>query len=137
MARIQFNDQYDNASWPAEVTANNTLNGVTNAATFDTIDCDAPTINLKITELGNNKTIKFKLQESSDGTTWADVADGLKTDLKVATLYNENGVHSFFYAGELRYVRLVVISSTASPAAKVSVLYQKHRLFYNPNNKGI
>ena len=134
MARFQQNDRYQNV-WVAEVTANTSNNGVTNVTSFDTANCNAPTINVNVTSLGVGKKIKFKLQDSDDNTTFADVPDGVATDVVQATEITANGGYSYYYAGDKRYVRLVVVSASASPAAKVLCLYQRHRLHNLPNNE--
>ena len=136
MAKCQYNDRYQSV-WADEVTANATDGGVTNVIAFDTSMCDAPTLNVRIKDLATGKKIKFKLQESdSQSTGFVDVADGVVTDLVQATEYEADGVHDFYYAGNKRYCRLVVVSVGATPAAKVLCIYQRHKLHDNPKNQG-
>ena len=87
--------------------------------------------------LAQNKKLTFKLQESSDNAAWEDVPNGAKTDLDSTAEVSANGNHKFFYAGQSRYVRLVVTSVDAAPEAKLDVIYRKDRLFFKPDNTGI
>ena len=135
----QFNDCYLN-TWVAEVDANANDNGETNAASFDRRDCYGPTINVRVRNLAQNKNIAFKLQDSADNAVWADVTNetghAQRTDMLAANNISANGGYNYFYAGEKRYIRLVVISKSAAPAAKLDVLYQKHILANKPRNTG-
>ena len=139
-ARRQFNDCYVNA-WVAEVDASAAQNGTVNSATFDTNQCYAPTINVRVRALAQNKKIKLKLQDSDENNAgWADVVNttgyGLKTDMNPDTEISANGGLNYFYAGQKRYIRVVVTSVDAAPAAKLDILFQKHMLASKPRNTG-
>ena len=134
MARLQFNKFVDD--WSPDVSANATNNGVANAKSLDTSNADSVTASVNIKTLGSNKKIAFKWQESVDNSTWVDVADGVQSNLKKTDEYDATGAHKFYYIGSPRYVRLVVVSKTASPAATVAVVYRKDNLSYNPDNTG-
>ena len=138
--RRQYNDCYLN-SWNAELAANAADDGVARSGVFDTVDCFAPTVNVNVRELGNNKKIAISLEESdSSNAGFTDVANltgkGPVTDALASNEISENGGHTFYYAGLKRYIRLKVTSKSAAPAAKLDILFQKHILASKPRNTG-
>ena len=135
-SRRQFTDCYLDV-WTAEVDANAVKDGTANAASCDTVDCNSVGVSVRVRALANNKKLTFKLQESSDNAAWVDVPKGAKSDLDPAAEVDANGNHKYFYAGQSRYVRLVVTSVEAAPEAKLDVIYRKDNLFYKPENEGI
>ena len=134
MGRQQWNDRYRNA-WGTEITPSNTANAVVNSVSFDTADCDSPTINLNVRSLASNKKIRFKLQHSDNNTTWTDVPTGVSTDAVATRNITANGEVNYYYAGESRYVRVAVTTVDASPGAKIDVLFQRHQLHSTPRNQ--
>ena len=136
MGRQQWNDRYTNG-WTPEVTASASAGGTVNSAVFDTSLCDSPVVNIRVRDLASNKKLTLKLQDSDSNTTgFVDVAKGVTSDLDPANEVTANGNASYYYAGEKRYVRLVVTSVDASPGAKLDVLFQRHQLHFTPRNTG-
>lgn len=134
--RKQFNDKFVVVS-AADVTASASNNGTANAEEFVVGACYSPTILAKVQAIGNNKTIAFKLQDRDSATdSWQDVPSGVQTDADESDV-SEAGYQSFYYAGQKERVRLVVVSTSASPAATVRVTYVRHSLFENPQNASL
>ena len=139
-ARRQFNDCYQN-SWVANLAAHANKDGVANSASFDTANCFAPCINIRVADLAANKKISFKLQESDQSNAgFADVASvsgrAPKTDMLATTEITENGGYNYYYSGLKRYIRVVMTSLDAAPAANLTILFQKHMLASKPRNTG-
>ena len=120
------------------MNANTANNGVTNGASFDTQLCNAPSFAVKVSALASNKKIAFKIQESSDNAAWKDVsaANKIKTDADQSDI-EANGKQKFFYAGEERYIRLVVISKSSTPAARVDYVPMQNLLLSKPSNQAV
>ena len=121
-----------------DAAANAADAGTTNSAAFDTNLSESPSLHVDIVNLAQNKKLKFKLQESSESNAnFTDVPLGLKTNVNPATEINANGVQKYWYAGEKRYVRLVVTSVGAAPAATCRVYGILNNLAHVPENTGI
>lgn len=132
--RKQFNDKFVTVK-AADVTASSTNNGTANAAEFPINECYSPTVVVDVASLGNNKDIAFKLQHrDSDSASWADVPVGVQTDADENVNVSATGVQTYFYAGQLARIRLVVVSKSVSPASTVRVYYQRHNLWEVPRN---
>ena len=140
-ARRQYNDCYTN-HYVADVVAAAGQGAVANSAVFDTKDCFSPSINLNVVALAQNKSLTVKLQDSNEeAANFVDVANtanyAKKTDMEGADATIEaNGGYNFFYAGQKRYIRVVVTSVEAAPGATVRIQFQKHNLASKPRNTG-
>ena len=135
MSRKQYTDCYDFDV--RTMNANAADDGVTNGASFDTQLCNAPSFAVKVASLAQNKKIAFKIQHSSDNAAWVDVPAGLQTDAKEADEIEANGNHKYYYAGEKRYIRLVVISKSAAPDAVITYVPMQNLLLSKPNNAAV
>ena len=112
-------------------------NGTTNGPSFDTEGCSSPTVLVHLSAIGGGKKVAFKMQHSDDNVNWADVGDSLASDADggTSTEMSATGVKKFYYAGDKRYCRIVVVSKAANPAATVRVFHQKHNLYEKPTNR--
>lgn len=135
MAFKQFTDCYVRVK-AGDMTAGNAVSAeVNNTIDFDTTGCISPSIDVDVVTLGASKTIAFKLQHRDLTTgTYVDVPAGLATDCDPADTISSTGLQQYFYAGELRYVRLVLISRAANPASTVRATYVRHNLLEKPNS---
>lgn len=70
---------------------------------------------------GSDGTVDVKLQESNDGDTWSDVADGAFTQV---TEENDNAVQEKAYTGAYTYIRAVATVAVATCDFGVSVIKQ-------------
>ena len=144
-ARRQYTDCYVN-KFTAEVSADAADGGTVDSAVFDTEGqkCFSPSINVRVKDLGNNKKIALKLQHSDQAAAgFVDVtndADRAKqTDMVEANEISENTGDEglkFYYVGEKRYIKVVVVSKDAAPDAKVDIWFQQHKLANKPGNEG-
>ena len=137
-SRRQFDDCYTN-HYVSDVTADSSASGTASSATFDTSDCYSPSVNVRIASIANNKNLKLKLQHSNTNTSadFVDVPAGVQTNLDNTKQHGAVGNVKAYYAGEMKYIRVVVTSVEASPAATVRVLFQRHNLVSKPNNTPI
>lgn len=130
--RRQYTDCFTVAK-TAQVSASATNNADVNSAHYDTEASLSPVVVIDVTSLAAQKTLVLRLQHSDNTTSsnFEDVDDDF-SDKSVNV--SANGVYVLGYTGEKRYIRLVVKSTTASPAAKVDCFWQSHRLLDKPNN---
>ncbi len=68
---------------------------------------------------GSGGTVDMKVQDSSNGTTWADVASGSFTQVTTA---NDNATYEFLYTGRKQYLRGVATVGTATCDFGVTVV---------------
>lgn len=122
----------------ADVSADNTNGNEVSAAEFEVGSCNAPVVIANVSALGNDKTIALKLQHRDSATaSWVDVPAGRQTNANPDDDIDSTGIYQRSYAGQLSRFRLVVVSTSANPAATVKVVYQRHRLWEKPNNKSL
>ena len=136
--RKQFTDCFiTSAATTLSVAADSTDTNEVNSSNFDTGDCCSPSIIANVRSLGANKTIALRLQHS-DTTTAADF-ENLSNDLE-SNGYRANvavsaiGIHEIAYNGQKKYIRLVIRSTSASPASNTDVYFQQHGLIEKPDN---
>lgn len=131
MSRRQFADCFT-ATKVADVAASATNNGTANSAAMDTEGCSSPTVVCDVVSLASSKTISLVIQDSdSNSSGWAD-AGTLEHGGAVAV--SANGPQKLWYAGDKRYIRVKVTSTSASPGATVRMMFQKHNLYEKPEN---
>ena len=137
-----------------DVTASSSNNGTANSPVFDTAECDAPSLLIDIASLGNNKKIALQLQESDEQASgFVDVVNEAnrtkKTNVDPAVEFDAAGLAQYdsedkdgsksnpYYIGIKRYIRVKVISKSATPASTVRVYSEKDEIYSKPGNVGI
>ena len=136
-ARRQWTGRFTDTK-VGDVTAGAGAGDEVNSASFDTRLGGSPSFKADIVDLAQNKKLKMKMQESNDSAAnFVDVPVGQKTNLNPDTEISANGLQRPFYAGNKRYVRLVITSVDAAPGATIRVYGRLDNIDHVPGNVGI
>ena len=101
-----------------------TITGNLNGATGDLIAGDGRCFAVQQvgTITGTGVSLAGKVQESADGTTWADVADAV-----FATVTTNDNVQAVTFSRTQRYVRYVGTVAGTSPGVPLAVIISEQR----------
>lgn len=130
--RKQYSDCYTN-HYVGDLAAGASVGDEDASESFDVSLCTSPSINVQVLNLAAGKSIAFKLEDSDDENAWTEVTDSIASDLKKEDSIEDNGGYKYFYAGIKKFVRVVLISSSAASGADVRVQFQRHRIWEKPN----
>ncbi len=132
MSRKQYTDCYTRTKL-ADVAASASNNGTVNTASFDTINCISPAFEVDVVSLAASKSISLKMQESDSSSSGFTDVESPATDLDSSAEIDSNGARQYYYAGDKRYIRLVVTSNDATVGATVRIFGKKDNLLEKPS----